>query len=64
MKSQTSLNLGYLGSSTRSVCHIKEIHSGQSKCHISCSIDMKISQNICHDETWDQLEFGPPGVIN
>ena len=61
MKSQRSPNLGDLGPKSRSLGQIKEIPPGHSRGHISCSIDQEIGQNVCLDETWDQLEFG---VIN
>ena len=59
-----SLNLGHLGSKTRSLGQIKEIPFGHSRGHIFCSIDLKIFQNVCLDEISDELELRSPGVKN
>ena len=58
MKSQWSLNLGHLGSRTRSLGQIKEIPCGHSRGNISCSIDLEIGQNAYLDEMLDESEFG------
>ena len=63
MISGMSLILGYLGSKTRSLCQIQEIPYGRSRGHISCSIDLKIGQNVCLDEISDEFEFQSTGVI-
>ena len=43
---------------------IKKIPCGHSIGHISCIIDSKIGQNVCHDEILDEFKFGLPGIIN
>ena len=53
-----SLNLVDLGSKTRSLGQVKEIPCGCSRSHISCSIDLKFSQNVCLDEISVSLNFG------
>ena len=59
-----SSNWGHLGSETRSLSQIKEIPCGHSRGHISCSIDLKISQNVCLDKILDEFKFRSPGVKN
>ena len=59
MKAQMRPNLGHLGSKTRSLGKIKEIPCGC--CIGSCSIDLKISQNVCLDEILDKFELGHLG---
>ena len=49
------VNLGYLGSKTRSLSRFKEIPYGRFKGNTCCSIDLKICQNVCLDETLDQF---------
>ena len=56
--------MGDQGSKTRSLGQIKEIPCGPSRCHISCLIHLKISQNVCLNETLNGLEFASLGVIN
>ena len=62
MNSQTSLNLGHLGSKTRSLGQIKEIPCGCFRGHISCSFDLKTGQNVCPDQILDEFEFWSPGI--
>ena len=50
MKSLMSSNLGLMGPKTRSLHQAKEIPGGHSRGHISCSINLKIGQNVCLDE--------------
>ena len=59
-----SMNLDHLGPKTRSLCQIKEIPCLHSRGHISCSIDLKIGQNIYLDKIFDEIEFGSPWVKN
>ena len=59
-----SLNLGHLGSKTRSLGQIKEIFCGRCRGHISHTIDLEISQDVCFDKIFDEFEFESPGVIN
>ena len=54
-------NLGHLESNTSSQGQIKEIPCGHSRGHISCSIDLKSSQNLNLDEISDELNFGHQG---
>ena len=37
---------------------------GHFRGHISCSIDLKVGQNVCLDKISDEFEFWPPWVIN
>ena len=64
IKSRISLNLGHLGSKTRSLGQIKEIPCGRSRGPISHSVDLKIGQNVCLDENSDECEFGLPDIKN
>ena len=50
-----TLTLGKLGSLTRSAGQIKEIHCGQSRGHVSCSVSLKIGQGICRDKLTDEF---------
>ena len=61
IKSNTSLNLGHLGSKSNSLGQIKEIPCGQSIGHISCSVDLKIGQNVCPYKISNEIELGLPG---
>ena len=56
IKSQTCSNLGHLGLKTRSLGQIKEIPCGRSRGKISCSIHLKIGQNVCPDKVSDDFE--------
>ena len=62
MKYCKSSNFGQLGSKTRSLGQMKEIHCGRSRYHKSCSIDMKIGQNFSLDKISGEFEFESPGV--
>ena len=59
-----SLNLSHLGSKTGSVGQFKEIHCCRCRGHISCSIELKIGQNVCLDEISDEHKFELAGVKN
>ena len=59
-----SVNSGDLGLKTRSLGQIKDIHCVCSTGHISCSIDLKVAQNVCLDKISDEFEFGSCGIIN
>ena len=45
-----------------SLGQIKDIPCGQSRGHISYSINLEFSQNVCLDKISDKFEFGSPGV--
>ena len=47
------MNLGHMGSKTRSVCQIEEK---------SCLHSMKLGQNVCLDDVWVRLGSGSRGV--
>ena len=64
MKSKTTLNLGHLGSKTRSQGQMKEKPCGRSRGTNLNSIDLKIGQNVCLDELLDEFEFRSLGVKN
>ena len=64
VKSRMSLNLGSLGSKTRSVGQVKEIPSWRYRGQISSSIGLKICQNVCPGKISDEFEFGSAGVRN
>ena len=61
MKSRMSLNLSHLGSKTKSLGQIKETPCGHSRGHSFCSIDLKISQDVCLDKISDEFEFRSTG---
>ena len=58
MKSQTSLEMGYVGSKTRSLGQMLEKPCVHSKGHIFRQIIMKLGQNSCLDEILDPYENG------
>ena len=59
-----SLNLGHLGSSTRSVGQMKEIPCGRCRGNIFCSVDLKLGQNVFLDEGINEYEFWLPRLIS
>ena len=64
MLSRSQINLGHVGSKTRSVGQIEEklyFHSGG---HIFDPVSMKFGQNVCLDDVWVRLRSGSPGVKN
>ena len=58
MKSGTSLNLSHVGSKTRSLGQILEKPCERSRGHIFNPIIMKLGQNVCLDEIFDEYENG------
>ena len=58
IKSKRTSNLGYLESKTRSRGQIKEIPCEGCRGHMSCSIDLKIGQNVFLNEILDEFEVG------
>ena len=50
MKSQSSVNLGQLGSKTVSLGQFKEIPCGHSRGHISSLINLKFGQDVYLDK--------------
>ena len=50
IKSRSSLNMGHVGSKTRSVGQIKEKPCLHSRSHIYDPIFMKLNQNVCLDD--------------
>ena len=48
-----SLNLGHLGHKLGQ--YVKEILCGCCRGHVSCSINLKIGQNVCLDEISDEF---------
>ena len=62
MKSLTCLNMGQVGSKTRSLGRILEKRCLVSRGHIFSPITMKIGQNVCLDEISDKFENGSSQV--
>ena len=58
MKSRTSSKMVHVGSKTMSSGQIVEKTCIRSKRHIFGLIIMKLSQNVCLDEIWDEIENG------
>ena len=64
MKSLTGLKMGHVGSKTRSLGQIFEIHCECSRGHIFSLIIIKIDQNFYLDEISDKYEYGSYLVKN
>ena len=62
--SRSILNLGHMGSETRSVGQIKEKSCFQSRSHIFDPVSMKLGQNVCLDDIWVILGSRSHGVKN
>ena len=58
MKSQTSLEMGHVGSKTRSLGQISEKPCVRSRSHIFSPVIMKCGQNVYLDEISDRFENG------
>ena len=56
MKSGSGLNMGHVGSKTRSVGQMIEKPCEHNTGHIMHPIIMKICQNVCLDEIWVKFE--------
>ena len=52
------LEIGSPWVKNRSQGQIKEIPCGCSRGHMSCSVDLKIGQNVCLDKISDDLKLG------
>ena len=57
IKSQTSSNLGHVGSKTRSLGQILEKPCVCSRCHILSQILVKFGPNVCLDKISDNSKF-------
>ena len=64
MMSRSSLNLGHVGSKTRSVGQIKEKSCLPSRGHIFDPVFMKLGENVCLNDVWVQFGSGSCGVKN
>ena len=64
MKSRTCLNMGHVGSKTRSLGQILEKANVRSKGHIFSPIIMKLGKNVCRDEISDEFKNGSCRVKN
>ena len=58
MKSLTSWKIGRVGSKIRSLGQILEKPCVHSRGHIFSPIIMKLGENVCPDEIWDEFENG------
>ena len=56
--------MGHVASKTRSLSQILEKPYVSSRGHISSPIFMKLGQNVCLDEIWDEFENGSCWVKN
>ena len=56
MKSQTSLNMGHVGPKTRSLGQVLEKPCVSYRGHIFSPMLMKLGQNICLDEIFQEFE--------
>ena len=64
VKSWMSSKLGHVGSKTRSRGQIIEKACLHNSGHTFDPIFMKLGQNVCLGELWDEFETGSRGVKN
>ena len=63
MMSRSSLNLGHVGSETRSVGQIEETSCLHTRHHIFDPVLMKLGQNMCLGDVWVKFDSRSHGVI-
>ena len=62
IKSQTSLEMGYIESKTRSLHQILEKNCVGSRGHMFSLMHMKLSQTVCLDQILYEFKNGSSGV--